>query len=226
MNEKYIHIKEIVEKELGESSHGIDHTIRVYNMCILLANKYLDVNIDVLKTSALLHDIAREIEDNDDSGMIDHAIYGGDMSKNILKGMGYNENDIKKIVHCIETHRFKSNRKPNSIEAKILFDADKLDVIGAIGIARSFMFAGKYGQKMFSNVDIGHYKKNNLEKNGRIKDITICTPNIEFKTKVLNIPNRLFTDEAKKIACERIEYTRQFFNKMIEEMDYKNSIDY
>ncbi len=214
MEEKHQKIKEIVEKELSCSIHNIEHIMRVYNMCLHLSKDEPDVDLDILKASALLHDIARVKEDKDDSGNIDHAILGAEMAKNILKGFDYPNDKIKAVEHCIITHRFRSKNKPKSKEAKILFDADKLDIIGSIGIARSFMIAGQYGQKMFSNLPVNEYIKDNLvdgKPNGRIKIIAKHTPNLEFETKFIHIPNKLYTAKAKVIGEERISFMKKFF---------------
>jgi uncharacterized protein len=202
----------------------MEHVLRVYNMCLHLAEEESDIDLDILKTSALLHDIARAKEDKDDSGNIDHAILGAEMAENILKDFGYSRDKIEAIKHCIVAHRFRTGNEPKSKEAKILFDADKLDVIGSIGIARSFMIAGQYGEKMFSNVPIDEYIKDNLvdgKPNGRIKIISKHAPNLEFETKFINIPNKLFTAKAKKIGEQRINFMKQFFDILNKDINGK-----
>lgn len=224
MEEKYQKIKEIVEKELSCSAHNIEHVMRVYNMCLHLAKDESDVDLDILKTSALLHDIARAKEDKDDSGNIDHAILGAEMAENILKDFGYSNDKIEAVKHCIIAHRFRSGNEPKSKEAKILFDADKLDVIGSIGIARSFIIAGQYGEKMFSNVPVDEYIKDNLvdgKPNGRIKVIAKHTPNLEFETKFIHIPNKFYTIKAKMIGEQRISFMKQFFDILNKDINGK-----
>lgn len=141
-------IKEIVGKELSCSAHNLDHVMRVHNMCIFLAKYEEKVDLDILIPAALLHDIGRVIESQDKSGKTDHAILGAEMAEDILRNLDYNEEEIEKIKHCIITHRYRSGNEPKTIEAKMLFDADKLDVIGSIGIARTFMMAGQFGQSL------------------------------------------------------------------------------
>ena len=122
----------------------------------------------------------------------------------------------------IETHRFRSDEEPSSVEAKILFDADKLDMIGAVGIARSFMIADKWGQRMYSNVNLEDYVKSNLvggDPKGRIIDITLHTPNIEFENKFVHIPGRFYTDEAKRIAEKRLEFMARFYRELEKEFN-------
>jgi len=221
MEEKYKRIQRIVEKELSCSAHNMAHVMRVYNLCLFLTKGETNVDLDILKTAALLHDIAKVKEDRDNSGDTDHAILGAEMAEEILKKLGY-YNNIKHVKHCISTHRFRSDNKPTTDEAKILFDADKLDVIGAVGIARSYMIAGQYGQRIYSDTPMDKYIQDNLVRgkaNGRIKDISKHAPNIEFETKLKHIPEKLFTQKAKEIAQKRIEFMKWYFEWLKKEIN-------
>jgi len=219
MEEKYQKLKEIVEKELKEASpaHDVSHVIRVYNLCLHLAKYEFDADLDVLKTAALLHDIARVREGQD----VDHAVLGAEMSEKILRELAYPKEKINLIKHCIIAHRFRSGNEPKTKEAKILSDADKLDVLGATGIARSFILAGEYGQKIYSDTPIDEYIKENLvggKSDGRIKDPSKHAPNLEFETKFKYVPERLYTQKAKEIAKERLEYMKQFYERLKREV--------
>jgi len=219
MEEKYQKLKEIVEKELREASpaHDINHVIRVYNLCLHLAKYESDVDLDVLKTAALLHDVARVKEGRD----VDHAVLGAEMSEKILRELAYPKEKINLIKHCIIAHRFRSGNEPKTKEAKILSDADKLDVLGATGIARSFILAGEYGQKIYSDTPIDEYVKENLvggKSDGRIKDPSKHAPNLEFETKFKYVPERLYTQKAKEIAKERLQFMKQFFERLKREV--------
>lgn len=225
MEEKYRQLKEIAAKEMRDASpaHDINHVMRVYSLCLRLAEHEPDVDLEVLKSAALLHDIARTREDHEDQ-KIDHAVLGAEMSEKILRELTYPEEKIKQIKHCIVAHRFRGRNKPKTKEAKILSDADKLDVLGATGIARSFIITGDIGQKFYSETPIDKYIKENLaggKHNGRIKDVSKHAPNIEFETKFKHIPSQLYTDQARKIAKQRLEYMKQFFERLKSEIDGK-----
>lgn len=210
-------IIKIVENELLCSAHNMDHVMRVYSLCVKLAKYYKAINLEILKFAALLHDIARVKEDQDDSGEIDHAVLGAEMAARILRDLAYPEKKIELIRHCIISHRFRSLNEPKTLEAKILFDADKLDIIGAIGIARSYMIAGQYNEKIYSDISINNYIQENLVggiPNGRIKDLTKTAPNIEFETKFKHIPNKLYTKKARKIAKRKIGFMKDFFRTL------------
>lgn len=111
---------------------------------------------------------------------------------------------------------------PKTAEAKILSDADKLDVLGATGIARSFTIGGENGQRIYSGTPVEDYIKENLvdgKLNGRIIDPSKHASNLEFQTKFKQIPHKLYTGKAREIARERLEYMNQFFEKLRKEID-------
>lgn len=221
MEEKYKKIKKIVERELSCSAHDMEHVMRVYRLCLHLAEGEEDIDLDVLKAAALLHDIGRVKEDQDKTGKIDHAILGAKMAEKILKKLGYEEEKIEKIKHCIEAHRLRSSVKPKTKEAIILYDADKIDVLGAIGIARCFALGGRYGQRLYIDVDLEQYIKENTidgKLNGRIKDISKHAPNLEYELKLKKIPKMLHTEKAKKIAAKRMHIMEEFFKQLKREI--------
>ncbi|WP_459479570.1 HD domain-containing protein [Clostridium saccharoperbutylacetonicum] len=219
VEERHKKIIEIVEQKLTCSAHNLDHVFRVYNLCLLLAKYEKDVDLEILIPSALLHDIARVEESQDKTGKIDHAVLGSIMAEDILRKLEYEEEKIEKIKHCIVSHRFRTGNEPNSIEAKILFDADKLDVIGASGIARTFMLAGQFGQRLIDNDSINEYMNSNTVENGRLKDVSKHTPFIEYEVKFKKIPNKLYTEKAKEIGKERLKFMDEYFNRLKSEIN-------
>ena len=224
--DKFQRIKEIAQIKMRRvsPSHDFSHVMRVYNLCLSIAKEEKNVDLEVLKTAALLHDIARRKEDLDKAGKIDHAILSAKMAEKILKDLDYPKGKIERIKHCIETHRFKGKLKPKTIEAKILFDADKLDVCGAIGIARSACWVGENQAKIYSNTPLSEYIKENIlggKLPGRIIDSSKHALNIEYKIKLKSIQKRLFTKKAKEIAKERSKFMKQFFERLEKEIKGK-----
>lgn len=214
----YKEIVEIVEEKLTCSAHSLDHVFRVYNLCLLLAKHEGDVDLEVLIPAALLHDIARVAESNDKTGDIDHAILGSEIAEGILRNLKFEEEKIEKIKHCIATHRFRTGNEPKTIEAKILFDSDKLDIIGASGIARTFMLAGQFRQRLTANESLENYLGSNTVENGRVKDISKHTPFIEYEVKFKKIPDKLYTKKAREIGKERLEFMEMYFNRLKSEI--------
>lgn len=219
MDERFQKIKEAVEKKLSCSAHSMDHIMRVYNLSLRLAENE-DVDLDVLRASVLLHDIARVKEDEDHTGKTDHAILSSKMAVPILKKFEFSDDKIKHIQDCIVSHRYRTGNKPKTKEAQILFDADKLDVLGAIGIARAFVWVGKNNAQIYNDMDAEEYIKDNLggKINGRIQDKTKHSPQVEFETKSKFLIAKLNTDEAKKIGEERMKFYKSFLDRLKKEI--------
>jgi uncharacterized protein len=228
MEQKYEKMKQRVEAELSCSAHDMEHVLRVYDLCLYLAQGE-HVDLDVLRSAALLHDIARVREDEDQSRKIDHALLGAEMAEAILKELGYPEEKRERIEHCIAAHRFRSSCTPQTREAEILFDADKLDVLGAVGVGRSFMVAGKYNERVYVDTPLDVCLRENTvdgTRHGRIKDFQKHAPNIEFETKFKHIPDVLYTTRAKEIAKERIGFMETFFEQLKKEIQMSTSHKY
>ena len=165
-------------------AHDRDHSKRVKLLALYISERE-GGDPKVIEVAADLHDIARD-RDN-------HAMEGAKIAEDVLRKKGYPEDFIKKVCHCIEAHSFSSGVEPKTIEAKILSDADKLDAMGAIGIARAFMFAGEKGES--------------LEEVLR-----------HFEEKLLKLKDFLYTETAKKIAEERHSFLEEFYRRLINEI--------
>jgi uncharacterized protein len=189
------------------SCHEWEHTERVYSLALHIGKKE-NADLQVLGLAALLHDIARK-EQDESGGKIDHAQRGAELAGEILAKYNLPKEKLDNIVHCIASHRFRNDNKPETLEAKILYDADKLDAVGAIGIGRSFAFAGHLGAKVHDeNVDID-------KKAEYTKDDTAYR---EFLVKLGKIKDKVLTDEGKRIAQERHEFMEQFFQRINKEV--------
>lgn len=192
----------------SKGSHNWEHTLRVYNLCLHIGEKE-NADMEILKIAAILHDIGREYQDRS-NGKICHAEKGAQLARELLSEFKIEKEKINKIIHCIETHRFRGNKAPKSKEAKILFDADKLDSIGAVGIGRAFLFAGEIGAKLHNkNVDINKTKSYTKED----------TAYREYMVKLRKVKGRMFTDESKRIAEERHNFMVKFFDRLNKEID-------
>lgn len=223
-DEKLKNIEQIVKKELSCSAYNLDHSMRVFNLCKLIAKNEKDVDMEVVQIAALMHDIGQTKESSDPSGDTDHAVESAKMAGEILKSMDFSESKIKHIQKCIISHRFRTANKPKTKEAQIVFDADKIDGIGAIGIARMFSWTGKNGAHIYKKTDLKKYAEENLTGgsiNGRIKDKTKHSPQIEFEIKVGQMRGRLYTKKAKKIFDDRVQYMEDFHNRLEKEIEGK-----
>ncbi|MFP4605164.1 MAG: HD domain-containing protein [Bacteroidales bacterium] len=191
----------------AKGSHRWDHTLRVMNLSEHIG-RLENADMEVVRISALLHDIGRTKEDKS-NGAVDHAFEGAKMARDILQKFRISTEKLENIVHCIETHRFRGEKRPKTIEAKVLFDADKLDSIGAVGIGRAFLFAGEVGAKLHDeNVDVKKTKP-------YTKDDTAYR---EYLVKLRKIKDRVLTDEGKRLAEERHKFMSGFFDRLNKEV--------
>jgi uncharacterized protein len=190
----------------ARGSHDWDHTERVYKLCLRIGRKE-GADLAILKLAALLHDVGREEEDRS-SGRTCHAAKGALLARRILEKRGLDQERTDRVVHCIATHRFRGGLVPDSLEGKVLFDADKLDSIGAVGIGRAFLFAGEVGARLHDpGIDVRKTKPYSKED----------TAYREFLVKLSRIKSRMFTPEGKRIARERHEFMTGFFRRLNKE---------
>lgn len=187
-------------------SHAWDHTQRVYNLCMHIG-QVEGANMEVLKIAAYLHDVGRPFQD-ESKGTICHAEKGAEMARALLEKYPIANEKKANIVHCIRSHRFRGNFQPETLEAKVLFDADKLDAIGAIGIGRAFQFAGEVGAKL-------HNPSINPEDTEPYTEED--TGYREFKVKLSKIKGRMLTAEGHRMARQRHAFMEKFFERFLQE---------
>ncbi|MGZ4887126.1 MAG: HD domain-containing protein [Candidatus Aminicenantales bacterium] len=192
----------------ARGSHDWDHTERVYRLCERIGRKER-ADLGILRLAAVLHDIGRREEDRT-SGRICHGQAGAAMARALLAKHGLDAITIRAVVHCIRTHRFRKRAVPRTLEARILFDADKLDSIGAVGIGRAFLFAGEVGARLHDkDIDVRRTKPYTRED----------TAYREYLVKLGRVRERIFTREGKRIAAERPRYMVGFFARLNKETD-------
>ncbi len=195
----------------SRGSHDFDHVERVLKMALHIGKKE-KADLEILKLAAILHDVQRNDADKK-HGKIDHAISGAEVAGKILRKYKYDEKTIAAVHHCIAAHRFRNDIKPKTLEAKVLFDADKLDSIGAIGVGRAFLFAGELKAKL-------HNTKMSDDKILATKEFSKeDTAYREFLVKLRHIKSRMQTKEGRKLAKERHSFMVEFFKRMKKEMD-------
>lgn len=222
MNKKQLisNIEKEVEKHLTCNAHGLDHVYRVTKIAKLIASHYEGVDMLEIEISALLHDIARVIEDTDETRQIDHAELGAKMAKNILQQ--YDEltpEFIDKIYHNIISHRIRNSHTPNTLAAKILYDADKIDIFGFIGVGRLITFGAPLNQGIYSDVDIDEYIKTNVNEKGKPIKLEKHTAYIEYLLKLKDLPDNLYTEVGRQVAKKRLKNVNYFFKTYKEELD-------
>lgn len=190
------------------SGHDFYHTLRVYNNAMLIA-KGEECDLEIVSLAALLHDV----DDYKIVGEQEDLLHN---AKTYLKSIDYPTEKIEKICNIISQISFKvsETKTPDTIEGKIVQDADRLDAIGAIGIARAFAFGGNHNTpihdpeiKTRENMSVEEYKK---------KDGTTIN---HFYEKLLLIKDLMNTETGKKIAEHRHNYMKEFLEEFYSEWD-------
>ncbi|WP_105616435.1 HD domain-containing protein [Vallitalea okinawensis] len=197
----------------NDTAHGYQHVYRVLYNALEISKDY-ELDDEVLIVSSLLHDIGRDAQTK--NSYIDHAEEGAEKAYLYLISNGWSKGKANHIKDCISTH---SNRNACSIEAKIIFDADKLDVIGAIGVARIIAYNGIVSQPLYSVSNNGMVLPG--EKNE--KDSFFKEYNNNFK----KIYDRFYTKKAKEMAKNKKKTSEDYYNKLFEEVYniHKNGIE-
>lgn len=184
-------IKNIIHNRTG--AHGLDHILRVRRIALELA-KTEKANKTIVEAMALLHDLVR-----------DDALDGQDnlnqtlmLSEQLLIKSGYTKEQTLKILDGIKTHSIHSkyNKPPETIEAKILFDADKIDAVGEIGLARAITVMSKM----------------NLPLEDTAKEYLKAIDKFENDYK-----NQLYTKSSTELIRPRLEYSKKFMQKILAE---------
>jgi uncharacterized protein len=189
----------------ADSAHDFDHVLRVVHLADRIAQAE-GADQDIVHAAALLHDIGL------DEGRAGHETSAANRAREILSAQGYDENFCNAVSHAIESHRFRSGPTPETLEAQVLFDADKLDAIGAIGIARAFAFGEHRGQKLWGEVAPDYVDR------PEGADPSEHTAVHEFHVKLSKIKDRMFTPTGKRLAEERHAFMVAYYEQLDREV--------
>lgn len=207
--ETYDLIEKYMLSCMEDSAHDREHIYRVLYNALEIAKAEDPVDYDVLITACLLHDIGRKEQFEDPS--LCHAAVGAEKAYRFLTEHGFSEEFSQKVRCSIRTHRFRKSMQPESAEAKILFDADKLDVTGALGIARTLMYKGNMAEPIY-----------HVLPNGEISDGTLDTaPSFfrEYKFKLEKLYDRFYTKKGAQLARKRREIAEAFYESLYREVN-------
>ena len=191
-----------------DSAHDKEHIYRVMNNALVIAEEEQNVDYDILITACLLHDVGRIDQMRDPS--LCHAAVGSEKARTFLLEQGYPETFAETVADCIRTHRFRKNAPPQTLEARILFDADKLDVVGAMGIARTLAYQGALGAPLYTKLP-----------DGTVSDGTGDVPYSffrEYKFKLENLYDRFYTRKGRELAIQRRPAAEAFYHALYSEV--------
>lgn len=209
-----LNLREAVRRELCDAPgcHDFDHTERVLRNAEMLAELELEPEDSrsflAVSLAAMLHDIARP-EEMKSNGEICHAQAGYGKAIRFLRECGCDDEALIQLVaNAVKRHRYRGKDQPETLIDKILYDADKLDSIGAVGIGRAFHFAGRIGARLHNPASEAVAG----EAYGR-ED----SAHREYLVKLRNVPERMLTASGRNAATERAEFMHEFFRKLCRE---------
>jgi len=193
---------------MNDSAHDKEHIYRVLYNALRIAKTEENINYDILISACLLHDIGRE--EQFANPKLCHAVVGSEKAFDFLVKNGFTEECAEQVKYCILTHRYRKSNPPQSIEAKILFDADKLDAAGAMGIARTLIYKGTVSEPLYSLLE------NRMVSNGENDE----NPSFfqEYKYKLEKIYTNFYTEEGMKMALERQKSAIDFYDSLFGEV--------
>ena len=197
-------LKKIAKSKLGKNdpAHDFEHVMRVYRNAQIIS-KNENGNEKLILSAVLLHDIIK-IKNRKNS-----ALKSAKLSEIILKENCFLDDEIKIISDAIKEHSFSKGKIPSTIEGKILQDADRLDAIGAIGLARVFSFSGSNNRPFYDPKD-PFSKNRNLNDNKWAID--------HFYEKLLTLEEKMNTKTGKTIAKKRTKTLKDFLKELKNEI--------
>jgi uncharacterized protein len=184
--------------------HGFDHILRVHQMAERLAEAE-GADVEIVRAAALLHDAEGPgVEETRE----DHQNASALFARQILEAEGWPEGRIQAVEHCIRAHRFRDDQEqPQTLEAQVLFDADKLDAIGAIGAARAIAYAILAKQPLHAQ------PSQQFIQQGEKEPGEAHTPYHEHIFKLSKLKERMFTATGRALAQERHNFLENFFQQ-------------
>ena len=186
-----------------DGAHDIAHITRVWNNVRSISNVE-GGDQEVLVAATLLHDCICVEKDSPDRAKA--STLAAKAAESHLNQLGWNAEKIAQTCHTIEAHSFSAGISPKSIEAKILQDADRLDAIGLIGVARCFYVAGRMGSALYDPED-PHAKNRALDDRKDAID--------HFETKLLTLASGFQTAEGQRLAKSRHQELLQFRDALL-----------
>lgn len=207
-------IEKYMQECMQDSAHDEAHVYRVLYTALDIAEHEKNVDDDVLITASLLHDIGRREQAEDPS--LCHAVVGAEKAHCFLCQNGYSEGFSSKVAACIKAHRFRSDNPPVTVEEKILFDADKIDAAGAVGIARTLIYKGQESEPLYSVSEMGEVLDGSKD--------TMPSFFREYKFKLEGLYAKFYTERGKEIASQRQIAAVSFYENMRKEIEasYQN----
>ena len=202
------------QEEAADASHDYDHIIRVLALAETL-QKQEGGDLPTIWATVAFHDIGQERERRYGG---DHAIISADIAHNVLTHTLFPQHLIPAVQQAIRDHRMTGGIIPHSLEGRILYDADKIDCLGATGIARLYCITGRYNQKIYTSLPDDIVEPVDPLVVRQLRRRPDYSPSIEFQLLFGNLPERMTTKAGQELAQERYTYIAEFFQRLHREI--------
>ena len=207
---------ETMKREGAEdAAHDFDHLVRVMALAeTIQASEGGD--LPTIWAAVALHDIgqARELRQGGD-----HALIGAELAGELLWQSQFPQRSIAAVQQAIRDHRMTGNGIPQTLEGRIVYDADKIDCLGAIGIGRLYCITGRYNQKVYSPVPDDIVEPVDPLIVRQLRRRPDYSPSIEFQLLFGKLHERMTTNKGRELAQERYTYMRDFFVRLRKEVE-------
>lgn len=195
----------------ADEVHSFEHVLRVKAMAERIG-KAEGADLEIIEAAAYLHDSRGASPAKGGKERKEHHIASAEFAGEVLANKGWSQERIEAVQHCIRAHRFRHNgERPETLEAQCLFDADKLDVLGAVGAARTIAYAVLAGQPVLSEPS-QQFLETGIKEPGEPH-----SSYHEYLFKLRKVKNQLFTRTGKAIAQERDAYLTEFYERLLAE---------
>lgn len=188
------------------AGHDQTHTIRVHGLSRIIGKKE-KADLLILEAAALLHDVGRSHD------QLNHAEKSAEIAEGLLRECDFPLDRLPQVLYAIRMHRFSRGVDPDTLEAKILQDADRIDISGAIGVGMTFAYGGSKNMEMYNEDDP-------LAKNRKLDDTKYVLDH--FQTKLLKLPKTIHTKTGKQLIRKRWRYLKSFMSQFIREITATN----
>lgn len=194
------------------------HTFRVVNYALQILETEVAASPEVVIVAALLHDIGRKIKKSGRKEKSYHAKAGSEKAFAFLLENGYEEEIARHVAECILTHSLNAETPPQTLEAKIVFDADKLDLTGAVGAARAISASALSGAPLYLLDEEG------LPTTGKKKEASSLMQ--DYRQQLKRLPLVFYTAKAHKVAEKQQQAMDDYFEALTREVtkNHKNGL--
>lgn len=207
--------RETMEREGSEdTAHDHEHIARVIAIAESI-QAHEGGDLPTIWAAVALHDSGQPRERRHGG---DHALIGAEMAGELLSGTDFPQDAIPGVQQAIRDHRMTGGATPRSLEGRILYDADKIDSLGAVGIGRLYCITGYYHQKVYSPVPTDIVEPVDPFILRELRRRPDYSPFIEFRLLFGNLPQRLMTQTGRELARERYAFMEEFFSRLEREI--------